>query len=115
MALRFCILAVVLVVIGVLGFALQSPLFGVLEVTPALNVWHIVAGGAAGIAATRGLGTMRACGRWLGYGFAVLTAAAIATDGPSIANLLPLTNSNAWFHLALTLTFLYNALLAPPR
>jgi hypothetical protein len=58
---------------------------------------------------------MRAYGRWLGYTFAVLTAAAMVMDGPAIAQLLPLTNSNAWFHLALALAFLYNALLAPPR
>jgi hypothetical protein len=115
MALRFAVLALALVVIGLLGFVMPNPVFGILDVTAALNVIHLATGAAAGISATRGLGTMRACGRWLGYTFSVLTAAAIVTDGPAIANLLPLTNSNAWFHLALALAFLYNALLAPPR
>jgi hypothetical protein len=114
MALRFRVLATALVAAGVLGFVLPAPLFGVFEVTPALNVVHLATGVAAGTAATRGVGAMRACGRWVGAIFALLAAVAAATDAPTVANLLPLSNSNAWFHLAMALVFLYQALLAPP-
>jgi hypothetical protein len=32
----------------------------------------------------------------------------------SLGGVLPLSNSNAWFHLLMSLVFLYHALLAPP-
>jgi hypothetical protein len=114
MAPRFYLVGAGLVIIGVLGFVLPGPLLEVFEVTPLLNAIHIGAGATAAFAATRGLGTMRKCGQILGYLFAALCAAAFATDAPSVANLLPLSTSNAWFHLAMTLVFLYHALLAPP-
>jgi NADH:ubiquinone oxidoreductase subunit K len=114
MARRFYLLAAVLAVIGVLGFVTASPMFGVFETTPLLNAVHLGAAVLTFIAATRGLGTMRAWGQVLGYIFAALTIAGFATDADFVANLLPLSDSNAWFHLALTLVYLYHALLAPP-
>ena len=114
MARRYYALAAALFALGVLGFLLPGPLFGFFDVTPASNAIHLGAGVLTALAARRGLGTMRSWGQMLGYLFAGLTIAAVATDGSSVANLLPLTNSNAWFHLALSLVFLYHALLAPP-
>jgi hypothetical protein len=114
MATRFFFLAAVLVTLAVLGFAMPSPLFGVFETTPTLNIIHGGAGVMAAIAATRGLGTMRACGQILGYTFAALSVAGMVTDAGAVAHVLPLTNSNVWFHLVATLVFLYYALLAPP-
>ena len=114
MARRYHVIAGVLIVLGGLGFVLPTPLFGVFEVTPLLNVVHLAAGVLAGAAATRGLGTMRAWGQILGYVFAALAVAGFATDADAVANLLPLSTRNAWFHLAMALVFLYHALLAPP-
>jgi hypothetical protein len=114
MARRFYGLAVALVLLGALGYALPSPLFGVLDLTPALNALHIMAGVIAGAAASRGLGSMRAAGRLLGFLFAALAAAAFIFDAPAMADVLPLSTNNAWMHLILALVFLYHALLAPP-
>ena len=114
MARRFYLLASVLAVAGVLGFVMSSPMFGVFETTPLLNTIHLGAALVTFIAAARGLGTMRAWGQMLGYIFAALTIAGFATDANFVAGLLPLSDSNAWFHLALTAIYLYHALLAPP-
>lgn len=114
MATRFYVLSALLVVLGGLGFARPSPIAGIFETTPLLNVIHLIAGLTAGVAARRGLGTMRRCGQILGYLFAALAVAGFATDAAFVHGLLPLSAANAWFHLALTLVFLYYALLAPP-
>jgi hypothetical protein len=114
MAIRYYVLGAVLMLVGIVGFLRPSPLLGVFEVTPPLNALHVGAGALAIGAATRGLGTMRAWGKRLGFIFAGLTIAGFAVDAATIANVLPLTDSNAWFHLVIALVFLYHALLAPP-
>jgi hypothetical protein len=114
MARRFYILGSALIALGVGGFFADGTVAGVFEVTPLLNVVHIAAGAITAYSATRGLGTMRVCGQALGYVFAAFTIAAFALDGSAIGNVLPLSTANAWFHLTLTLVFLYHALLAPP-
>jgi hypothetical protein len=114
MARRYYVIAAVLVAIGVAGFLLPSPLFGVFEVTMVLNAWHVLAGVAAAIAATRGVGTMRSWGQGLGYVFAALTVAGFVMEPETVNYMLPLSTANAWFHLLVTLVFLYHALLAPP-
>ena len=114
MARRYYGLAGVLVLLGAVGFALPSPVLGVVDVTPALNVVHLVAGVIAGFAATRGLRTMRSAGQLLGYLFAALAAAAFLADASAVAGVLPLSTSNGWLHLTFALVFLYHALLAPP-
>ena len=114
MATRYYLVGAVLMLIGIVGFLVPSPVFGVFEVTPPLNALHVGAGGMAIGAATRGLGTMRSWGKLLGVIFVGLTIAAFALDAATVANVLPLTDSNAWFHLVVALVFLYHALLAPP-
>jgi hypothetical protein len=114
MSRRFYFLSTVLIVFAVLGFVLPTPLFGVFEVTPLLNAVHLGAGVVTALAARRGLGTMRNWGRLLGYLFAALTVAAVMIDGDAVADLLPLSDANAWLHLGVTMVFLYHALLAPP-
>jgi hypothetical protein len=111
---RYYIAAAVLISVGVAGFLFPSPLGGIFEVTPLLNGVHVAAGIAAALAASRGLGTMRWWGQLLGYAFTALAVAGFATDASAAANLLPLSDSNAWFHLTMALVFLYHALLAPP-
>jgi hypothetical protein len=114
MARRYYVVAALLILVGLAGILLSNPIAGVFEVTPLLDGIHIVAGVVTALAASRGLGTMRAWGQMLGYLFAALAVAGFATDAQSAANLLPLSDSNAWFHLVLALVYLYHALLAPP-
>ena len=114
MATRYYVLGTVLMLVGIVGFLRPSPLFGLFEVTPPLNALHLGAGAMAIGAATRGLGTMRAWGKLLGFVFVGLTIAGFAMDAATVANVLPLTDSNAWFHLVMASVFLYHALLAPP-
>lgn len=114
MARRYYVLAALLAGLGLLGFAMPSPLFGVFETTPLLNALHLLGALGTAAAAARGLAPMRSWGQVAGYAFAALAIAAFATDGESVANLLPLSAANAWFHLATALVFLYHALLAPP-
>jgi hypothetical protein len=111
---RYLVVALLLVILGVLGFVLADPLFGKVEVTPLGNAVHVLAGLCTAIAATRGIGSMRMWGKILGFLFLALSIAAFAADGTLIGNALPLTDSNAWLHLALACVFLYHALLAPP-
>ena len=114
MATRFLILAALLAAGGVLGFVLPSPLFGVFDTTSVLNATHLAAAALTAVAARRGLGTMRSWGQILGWVFVALAIAGFAADADSVGNILPLSDSNAWFHLGLALVYLYHALLAPP-
>jgi hypothetical protein len=114
MATRFYLLALALGIVGIWGFLSGGPLLGTFEVTALLNVLHLIAAIAAAAAAMRGLGTMRAVGRMLGYVLGALATAAFAMEPSSLGGVLPLSNSNAWFHLLMSLVFLYHALLAPP-
>ena len=114
MAIRYYAIAAVLAAVGLLGLVLPAPLFGVFETTALLNGLHLAASVIAAIAAARGLGTMRAWGQLLGYVFAALSITAFAAGPEFVNGVLPLSSSNAWFHLVVALMFLYYALLAPP-
>jgi hypothetical protein len=114
MAKRYYALAAALAAIGILGFVLPTPMLGTFETTAALNGLHLAAAVLTAVAAARGLGTMRAWGQMLGYVFAALSIAAFAAGPELVGGLLPLSTSNAGFHLLLALIFLYHALLAPP-
>jgi hypothetical protein len=111
---RYFVVASLLVILGVLGFTMADPLFGVFEVTPIANAIHVLAGICAALAATRGIGSMRMWGQILGFMFLALSITAFATDAAFVSNALPLTDNHAWLHLALACVFLYHAFLAPP-
>lgn len=104
MAGRYYVVAGLLIVLGVVGLVVASPVFGVLSVTPAHSLFYLASGGCAALAATRGLGAMRMWGKILGFAFAVLAVAGFVMDG----------GTASWLHLGLALLFLYHALLAPP-
>ena len=112
---RYLVVGSALVIVGALGFVLSTPLFEVIAVTPVLNMVHLVCGSYAIIAAFRGLGAMRAAGKLIGSGLVALAVLAFAVDHPSMVNIVPSHDANAWFHLGVGLLFLYHALLAPPQ
>lgn len=83
--------------VGIVGFVLQSPLLGLFEVNPLHNIVHIVLGGillygatstAAAIQATRGVGALLVVLGLLGF---------IVPDG---FGLVPLGGNDIWLHLA---------------
>jgi hypothetical protein len=104
MAARYCVVAALLVVLGVLGLVGSSLMSRWLTVTPAYSLFYLVSGLCAGVAATRGLGTMRLWGKILGFAYLALAIAGFVMDG----------GDAEWLHVALALVFLYHALLAPP-
>jgi hypothetical protein len=114
MAARYYVVGALLVIVGIVGFLLPNPVFGIFDVTPPLNALHVGAGAMSIGAATRGLGTMRGWGKLLGFGFVGLAIAGFAMEAATVAHVLPLSDSNAWLHLVVGLIFLYHALLAPP-
>jgi hypothetical protein len=112
---RYYAVAAVLALAGLAGLARPAALAGWFGATPVSNAVHLGAAVCTAYAATRGLGAMRWWGKVLGLLFVGLAVAAIALDDATVAHLLPLTNSHAWFHLIIGCVFLYHALLAPPR
>jgi hypothetical protein len=104
MAARYYVVAALLVVLGVLGLAASSAMSDWLTVTPVHGVFYLISGLCAGIAASRGLGTMRLCGKVLGFAYLTMAIAGFVMEG----------DNGAWLHLAVALFFLYHALLAPP-
>lgn len=107
----FLTVGALLIVIGALGFV-QDPILGILYVGPLQNLIYVGAGIAAIGAAMSGIGTMRLCGRMLGIAFGGLAIAGFATGG--LFGLATLTQAANYLHVAVSLLFLYYALLAPP-
>jgi hypothetical protein len=104
MAARYYVIGALLVVLGVLALAASSPMSDWLTVTPVHSVFYLGSGLCAGVAASRGLGTMRLCGKVLGFAYLTMAIAGFVMEG----------GNGAWLHLAVALFFLYHALLAPP-
>jgi hypothetical protein len=104
MAARYYVVGALLVVLGVLALAASNQMSDWMTVTPVHSVLYLGSGLCAGVAASRGLGTMRLCGKVLGFAYLTVTIAAVVMEG----------GNGAWLHLALALFFLYHALLAPP-
>jgi predicted transporter len=100
--------------LGVAGWAAASPILGVLETTPVLNAVHLAVAVTVAIAATRGLGTMRSVGQWVGILLVTFAVVAFAEAPDAVEAMLPFSDVNAGLHLLLGLTFLYHAWLAPP-
>jgi hypothetical protein len=107
MRLRYYVLAILLVALGVLAvldLVGSIPLIGAFPVSPIDGPAYLVSGVCAAFAARRGLGAMRMWGKILGVGYAAWAAAGFVLDG----------GGAAWLHAGVALIFLYHALLAPP-
>jgi predicted transporter len=114
MARRYYVLAFVLGGLGVAGWTAASPVLGIVETTPVLNAVHLALAVAVGLAATRGLGTMRRAGQWVGILLVTFAVMAFAEAPDAVEAMLPFSDINGGLHLLLGLTFLYHAWLAPP-
>lgn len=100
----------VYVLLGVTGFVVGTPLFGLFEVNPLHNIGHVVIGAillyasmstAAAIQATRGVGIFFLLVGALGF---------ISADG---FGLVPLGGHDIWLHLASGAILLATGLIAP--
>jgi hypothetical protein len=89
------VFGVVYVLVGVIGFLITSPLFGLFGVSPLHNIAHIVIGAvllygatstAAAIMATRGMG-------------ALLVVLGVLGFIDPLPDVLPLGGSDIWLHL----------------
>ena len=102
----------VLVLIGVLGFIMPSPLLGLFEVTTLHNLVHLASGALTLLAASRGIGAMRSWGRI--FGFVYLAVAIAGFVEPSLYGLMPVNLPDNLLHVGLAAIFLYIGFLAPP-
>lgn len=102
----------VLVLVGVLGFVMPSPLRGLFEVNTLLNIIHLASGALTLLAASQGIGGMRTWGRICGLIY--LAVAIIGFVDPSVFGLMHVNLSDNLLHLGLAAGFLYVGFLAPP-
>jgi hypothetical protein len=108
----YLVLGAVLVLVGVLGFVLPSPLLGIFEVNTLHNVIHLASGALTLIAAMQGIGAMRLWGRI--FGLVYVLVGIIGFVMPDMFGLMHLNMADNLLHLGLAAIFLYVGFLAPP-
>jgi uncharacterized protein DUF4383 len=109
----YLLLGSVLVLVGLAGFAMPSPLLGLFEVNALHNVVHLLTGGLTLLAATQGIGAMRTWGKLLGAAYLVVAIAGFVS--PDMFGLMHVNAPDNLLHLALAVVYLYVGLIAPPR
>jgi hypothetical protein len=102
-----------LVAIGIAGFIMPRPLFGLFEVNTLHNIVHIASGALTLIAASQGIGAMRAWGRL--FGPIYLALAIVGSVQPNLFGLMHVNLPDNLLHFAVAAGFLYVGLLAPPK
>jgi hypothetical protein len=111
----FLVLGAVLVVVGILGFVMPSPLLGLFEVNALHNVIHLASGALTLFAATQGIGAMRTWGRLFGVVYLLVAILGFVMPEGDVFGLMHVNTPDNLLHMALALVFLYFGLLAPPR
>jgi preprotein translocase subunit Sss1 len=109
----YLVLGAVLVLVGIVGFVMPSPLFGLFEVNTLQNIIHLASGALTILAATQGLGAMRTWGRV--FGLVYLAVGVIGFVMPDMFGLMHVNMPDNLLHLALAAVFLYTGFLAPPK
>jgi hypothetical protein len=106
-------LGAVLVLVGILGFVMPSPLLGLFEVNMLHNIIHLASGALTLVAATQGIGAMRMWGRV--FGIVYLAVGVTGFVEPNMFGLMHVNMPDNLLHIGLAAAFLYVGLLAPPR
>lgn len=109
----YLVVGSVLVLVGIVGFVMPSPLFGVFEVNALHNVIHLLSGALTILAATQGVGAMRTWGRIFGIVYLAVGIAGFVT--PDLYGLMHVNTPDNLLHIGLAAVFLYVGLIAPPR
>jgi hypothetical protein len=102
----------VLVLVGVLGFVMPSPLVGLFEVNTLHNIIHLASGAVTLLVASQGIGAMRTWGRI--FGLIYLAVAIAGFVEPSLYGLMHVNMPDNLLHVGLAAIFLYIGFLAPP-
>ena len=105
-------LGAVLVLLGILGFVMSSPLLSLFEVNTLHNIVHLASGALTLLAASQGIGAMRSWGRILGFIYLAVAIAGFVE--PSLYGLMPVNLPDNLLHVGLAAIFLYIGFLAPP-
>ncbi len=77
------------------------------------NIVHLVPAVVTAIVATQGIGSLRTCGRILG--FAYLAVAIAGFVGPDLFGMMHVTVGDNVLSFAVAVAFLYVGLVAPPK
>ena len=109
----YLVLGGVLVLVGILGFVMPSPLLGLFEVNMLHNIIHLASGGLTILAATQGIGAMRLWGKLFGFVYLAVAIAGFVT--PDLFGLMHVNMPDNLLHLGLAAIFLYVGLVAPPK
>jgi|SRR5919108_6241128 hypothetical protein len=109
----YFVLGGVLVLVGILGFVLPSPLLGIFEVNMLHNIIHLASGALTILAATQGIGAMRTWGRV--FGVIYLVVGIVGFVDPTLFGLMHVNNPDNLLHIVLATIFLYVGFVAPPR
>ena len=109
----YFLLGGVLVLVGILGFVMPSPLLGLFEVNTLHNVIHLASGALTVLAATQGVGAMRTWGRLFGLVYLAVAIAGFIT--PDLFGLMHVNMADNILHVGLAAVFLYVGFLSPPR
>ena len=109
----YLVLGAVLVLVGVLGFVMPSPLLGLFEVNALHNIVHLASGALTLLAATQGIGAMRLWGRI--FGLVYLAVGVIGFVMPDMFGLMHVNMPDNLLHVGLAALFLYVGFVAPPK
>lgn len=100
-------LGVILVLLGLLGFVLGSPLFGMFEVNNALNFFHLITGILALIIVGMGEGATLTLARVFGAIFALAGIIAFILPGGSLFGFLSLNMPDSILYIIFGAFLLY--------
>ena len=109
----YLVLGSVLVLVGVLGFVMPSPLLGLFEVNMLHNLIHLASGALTLLAATQGIGAMRLWGRI--FGLVYLAVGILGFVMPDMFGLMHVNMPDNLLHVGLAAIFLYVGFVAPPQ
>jgi hypothetical protein len=102
----YYVLGIVLVLVGILGFTMQSPLLGLFEVNALHSVIHLATGAMLLYAAMKGADAMVMCGKILGIVYAVVTLLGFVMGG-DLFGIMNVNMEDNILHLALAAVLLY--------
>jgi hypothetical protein len=102
------ILGLVFVLIGVLGFFMESPLFGLFEVDNMHNIVHLVSGVIALAMASMGESSAKTYGKIFGVIYALVTVLGfvMGTDD-MLLGIMEINANDNYLHLLLAVILLY--------
>lgn len=100
------LLGAVLVLLGLLGFVMDSPLFGMFAVDTLHNLIHLASGVLALLFASRGESQSRMIALVLGIVYALVTVLGFLAGGDKILGLFVNNGADNVLHLILAILFL---------